>query len=106
MVVFEKKAVIVRLRQMFFQQARNQGKYFFKFRIAQVGNQVLHQGVVGKFLQIEQDGFFIGLTVKSKTHKALVGLDKIMGMDRFICFLAIHSKSMADGRLLSVEGMW
>ena len=80
MIVFQKEAMILRFRQMSFEQTGDEAEDFVQFVIAEPFDKGLQQRIVGKFLQVKDDGVLVVLAVEPEADQPLVGFDELMRM--------------------------
>ncbi len=70
--------MILPLSQMISKNSVDQHEYFFQFLVRHTGYQVIHQLVVGKFLEIVPHGVPIRFVIHSESDQALVIVHKFM----------------------------
>lgn len=59
-------------------------KKVLDLRITKTGQDGFHKGIIGKFLQVNHQGFFIGLPIQAETDQAIIVIDKFMGVAGFV----------------------
>ena len=80
MIVFQEEAMILRFRQVTFEQTGNEAEDVVQLIIAESFDKSLQQRIVGKFLQVIHDGILVVLTVEPEADHPLVGFDELMRM--------------------------
>jgi hypothetical protein len=59
-------------------------KKVLDLRITKTGQDGFHKGIIGKFLQVNHQGFFIGLPIQAETDQAIIVIDKFMVVPGFV----------------------
>jgi hypothetical protein len=80
MLVLQKEAMVLIFTQMGFQYPVDHFEDFIKFFSRHFPDEVLHQGVIRKFLQIIDDSVLIGIPVHTESDQTRIRFDKLMGM--------------------------
>jgi hypothetical protein len=65
---------------MSFEEPGNRIEEIQYFLITQAGDDPGHQGIVGKFLKVDYQRFFVRFSVQPETDQTLILIDEMMGV--------------------------